>query len=155
MNKKSEIRITNFIYALTVILAVMAMFSLLTIDITSNYGSDNIQHFDEYNQLYLDYNGSLYEITKSQDFQDENNQSSNFFVNIYQNVNNFIENSFIARAYNTVKLIPKSISYTAKTIGISLKQIPNLPVQMFILVVALASLGVVFVFVRALWEKKI
>ena len=156
MNRKSEARITNYTYATVVVLAVLVLFSTLLVSVTSNYGVKEVPEFAEYEKIYLEINNTVDDIVGSQNIkEDDTNNTKNLYSKIIEGAHNFADTFFLIKAWNTIKLLPKMLYYTGKTINIGLSQTAiGIPPAVAWLIITIPALAVIFLLVRALWEKK-
>jgi len=156
MNKKGEGRISTIVYAITISLAMMVLFGALTIQMANEYDVSDVPEFESFNATFGVYESYTDELTESIELTDEDtNQSTGFLGGFYDRLENAWSESTLRRGYNTVSLIPKLVFHTAHNIAVGLSHLTfYIPVPIKWLITVLPILAIVFIFLKALWERK-
>lgn len=160
---------TTFVFAFTVILSVLMLLSNLMVQVVNSYGTNDIPEFEEYRVIYNEFNSSANEIVQSQNPTEEADQEEKEATGILTRTKEWIfgrvqaaedywEGSIIRRAWATLKLFPKMIKLSLRTINITfnnMSDIISVPKELILMLITLTGLAITFLIVKAIWEKKI
>lgn len=150
--KKAEGSATSMVYVITISLGVLMIFSALLFSLSREYGMENVPEFEAYSNLYGNFSDISGDVIQSQNNIDENNISKTQGRKI---LDTFWSESIVKRAWDSIIFIPKLLWYSVKGVNISLKQLKGIiPKPMAWLITTLVGLSVIFVFVKAIWEKR-
>jgi hypothetical protein len=164
MNKKAEVRLSSFVMGIVLILGSVMLISLLVVEMANTYNVRQIDHFETYEDIYLETNQTIKEIIRSQDEIEE--EPGNITEGTFQQlispvtgavdqVSDFWEGSLVRKAWLSIQLFPRMFSSFNKLIKTSLEN-SGLPIPSVViwLIYSLIGVWLVVLIVRALWEKK-
>jgi len=159
-----EGRVTTLTYTLLISITVMILFSSLVVNMASKTEIDTLPEYDtfinrvgfgddgEYKESYTNITEHGKNIIIS---QDADNSTKKWYEAWKDKFDMAWSESILGRAYNTLSQTLKMMGLAAKGLNIALSSVTGIPTQIITLVTVLLSMSIVFVFVKAIWEKKI
>jgi uncharacterized membrane protein YuzA (DUF378 family) len=155
MNKKAETTLSTITYTVLVGLTVMVLFSAVTIKMSSNFNKVAPTQFSGYDSLLNESNGITNEMIKSQDSVDELNQTKPTISNLVTVMTNYWSESWIYKAYQTIKIPFKYLKLATKSINQGLDDIIYIPQALKWLIMGIVAIAILFAIVKAYLERRI
>jgi len=165
MHKTAEGRISTYVYMVIITLSVLMTISTITLNMTKSFGVTEIPEFQQYDAIYNDMRVKVDVLAKSQDdYEEVNNTATGGLVprikdHLDSTANSVVEwydNSLIRRGFSTINTARKLAVFPVKSANTALSNTPqfSIPAPIKYMVITIITLSFVFVFVRAIWEKR-
>lgn len=155
MNKKGRTA-SKFVYAMLLVLVGIMTFSALTINVVHEYGKDNVEEFQDYEEIFLEFNSTVSDIVRTGDIEDDDTNVTGLIEAAKRKVQEIWEDSQLRKAFLPLRMIKRLITTTTKLVGVTVKNSPiPIPTYTFWMLITLAGLVITFLLVKAVWEKKV
>ena len=155
MNKKAEGRISTFVITIVLALGVMVLVANLTASFTNQaeYNVKNASSLDEFETIFTN---DLQKNVTDDLLNSQNAENQTWPDTVKDKFQSWFESSLVIRAWNTLKIFPKMIGVTTKSVTTAVDESGlSIPPITRTIILILIGLTIVLLIVKAIWEKKI